>query len=78
MRFFVRLVIAVLGGIVALAMLLVFLAFVIESAGSRVTDGWLGRWNGPEGTFLMLEGDNGLYEVTIRNLDGPARLRPRA
>ena len=71
MRFFLRLLIAVLGGVVALAMLLVFLVFVIESAGSPVTDGWLGRWNGPEGTFLMIEGGNGRYEVTIQNLDGP-------
>jgi hypothetical protein len=38
---------------------------------SNVTDGWLGRWNGPEGTFLLLEGGNGSYEVTIQNLDGP-------
>lgn len=36
-----------------------------------VTDGWLGRWNGPEGTFLLLEGGNGNYQVTVQNLDGP-------
>ncbi len=35
------------------------------------TDGWLGQWNGPEGTFLKLEGGNGQYQVTVRNLDGP-------
>jgi predicted small lipoprotein YifL len=35
------------------------------------TDLWLGQWNGPEGTFLMLAGGGGQYEVTIRNLDGP-------
>jgi hypothetical protein len=34
------------------------------------TDEWLGQWNGPEGTFLRLEGDNGRYEITIQNLDG--------
>lgn len=38
---------------------------------SIVTDGWLGRWNGPEGTFLLLEGGNGNYQVTVQNLDGP-------
>lgn len=35
------------------------------------TDNWLGKWNGPEGTFLELTGANGRYEVTIQNLDGP-------
>jgi hypothetical protein len=35
------------------------------------TDQWLGQWNGPEGTFLRLEGGNGKYEITIQNLDGP-------
>jgi hypothetical protein len=36
-----------------------------------VTDGWLGRWNGPEATFLLLESGNGDYRVTVQNLDGP-------
>ncbi len=31
----------------------------------------LGRWNGPEGTFLLLEGEGGKYMVTVQNLDGP-------
>ncbi|GGY72155.1 hypothetical protein GCM10011613_16390 [Cellvibrio zantedeschiae] len=35
------------------------------------TDKWLGRWNGPEGTFLKLSGGEGKYEITIQNLDGP-------
>jgi hypothetical protein len=35
-----------------------------------VTDRWLGQWNGPEGTFLRLEGGKGRYEITIRDLDG--------
>ena len=34
-------------------------------------DKWLGKWNGPEGTFLELVGGNGKYKVTIQNLDGP-------
>jgi hypothetical protein len=41
------------------------------ASSSAVTDGWLGRWNGPEGTFLAIEGGGGRYELTIRNLDGP-------
>jgi hypothetical protein len=36
-----------------------------------VTDKWLGQWNGPEGTFLRLEGRKGRYEITIQDLDGP-------
>lgn len=35
------------------------------------TDKWLGKWVGPEGTFLLLTGGNGKYEITIQNLDGP-------
>ena len=34
------------------------------------TDKWLGQWNGPEGTFLRLEGGKGKYEITIQDLDG--------
>ena len=37
---------------------------------ASVTDKWLGKWRGPEATFLQLDGGNGKYEVTIRNLDG--------
>jgi hypothetical protein len=40
-------------------------------ASAAATDAWLGQWNGPEGTFLRLEGGEGKYVVTIRNLDGP-------
>lgn len=39
------------------------------------TDAWLGRWNGPEGTFLLLEGTDGGYRVTVQNLDGPRAFR---
>ncbi|WP_426211754.1 hypothetical protein [Massilia sp. TWP1-3-3] len=31
----------------------------------------LGRWSGPEGTFLLVEGEGGKYVVTVQNLDGP-------
>jgi hypothetical protein len=47
------------------------------AAASAVRDGWLGRWNGPEGTFLLLERANDGYRVTIQNLDGP-RVFPAA
>ena len=45
---------------------------------ATATDRWLGRWIGPEGTFLLLEGGNGVYEVTIQNLDGPRRFQGAA
>ena len=42
-----------------------------DTSATPATDEWLGQWNGPEGTFLRLEGGKGKYEITIQNLDGP-------
>jgi hypothetical protein len=42
---------------------------------ASAVDAWLGRWNGPEGTFLLLERGDGGYDVTIQNLDGPRVFR---
>ena len=33
---------------------------------------WVGKWIGPEGTFLELAEKSGAYRVTIQSLDGPA------
>lgn len=33
------------------------------------TDDWVGRWNGPEGTYMTITGANGTYEITIKDLD---------
>ncbi|WP_209021102.1 hypothetical protein [Allopusillimonas ginsengisoli] len=38
--------------------------------GIYSTDDWLGQWDGPEATFLRLDGGGNDYLVTIRNLDG--------
>lgn len=42
---------------------------------SAATDAWLGKWNGPEGTYLQLwrqkSHGHGRYRITIANLDGP-------
>ncbi len=38
---------------------------------SITTDAWLGKWNGPEGTLLEISGGNGIYTLTIADLDGP-------
>lgn len=48
------------------------------SAAAPAADQWLGKWNGPEGTFLQLAGGNGQYEVTIQNLDGPRTFKATA
>ena len=34
------------------------------------TDEWLGRWHGPEGTYLDIAGTNGAYQITVKDLDG--------
>ena len=39
-------------------------------SAAPTADKWLGKWGGPEGTFLQLTGGNRKYEVTIQNLDG--------
>jgi uncharacterized lipoprotein YbaY/heat shock protein HslJ len=34
-------------------------------------DKWLGKWNGPEGTYLLLSKNGNKYGITIQTLDGP-------
>ncbi len=41
-------------------------------AANNVTDKWLGKWVGPEGTYLELSKNAGKYVVLINSLDGPA------
>lgn len=48
------------------------------TAPDPATDEWLGQWNGPEGTFLRLQGGRGTYEITIQDLDGPRTYRGTA
>ena len=43
-----------------------------DSAATNVPDSWLGQWNGPEGTFLLLARSGDQYVVTIQSLDGQA------
>ena len=43
---------------------------VAASAAANGTDAWLGRWNGPEGTYLQLSKVGDHYTVEIRDLDG--------
>ncbi|MDR7270821.1 hypothetical protein J2X20_003479 [Pelomonas saccharophila] len=39
---------------------------------------WLGRWQGPEGTYLDISGGPGTYSVTVKNLDGPRSFEAKA
>ena len=42
------------------------------ASANKVTDRWLGQWNGPEGTYLLLSKSDDQYVVKIQSLDGPA------
>ena len=42
------------------------------AAATGVTDEWLGKWIGPEGTYLVLSKKAEKYVVEINSLDGPA------
>ena len=56
-------------------------AVVASSSGktaAAVADKWLGKWSGPEGTFIQLAGGHGKYEITIQNLDGPRTFKGNA
>src|SRR5579863_595773 len=41
-------------------------------ATNNVTEKWLGKWTGPEGTYLVLSKNAEKYIVQINSLDGPA------
>jgi len=45
---------------------------------TALVDSWRGRWLGPEGTFLEIEGGDGVYQLTIANLDGPRQFNGKA
>lgn len=34
-----------------------------------VADSWVGKWDGPEGTWLDIEHGNAAYQITIKDLD---------
>ncbi|MFP3756282.1 hypothetical protein SB751_20565 [Cupriavidus sp. SIMBA_020] len=47
------------------------------TASAPRTDEWLGKWTGPEGTFLELAGGHGKYDVSVQNLDGQRQFEGR-
>lgn len=48
------------------------------SAVPASSEPWLGRWQGPEGTYLDISGGPGTYSVTVKNLDGPRSFEAKA
>lgn len=48
------------------------------AATSIATDAWVGKWNGPEGTFIEISGGNGNYAITIQDLDGPKQFQGKS
>jgi hypothetical protein len=53
------------------ALLSVALAAGCGDGGARplLTDTWAGRWHGPEGTYVEIEGTGGSYSITVQDLD---------
>ena len=51
------------------------LAQTSAASSSIATDQWIGKWNGPEGTFLQISGHGGNYDLVIQNLDGPTSFK---
>lgn len=49
-----------------------------EAATPIATDAWVGKWNGPEGTFIEISGENGNYAITIQDLDGPMQFQGKS
>lgn len=45
---------------------------VATATTPTVADQWLGRWTGPEGTFLEISRAGNGYTILIQSLDGPA------
>lgn len=43
---------------------------ISSTATPLTTEAWLGKWHGPEGTFIDISGGNGTYAITIKDLDG--------
>ena len=42
------------------------------NATTNDPDKWLGKWIGPEGTYLLISKNGDKYTIEIHSLDGPA------
>lgn len=54
-----------------LILLLPIFVLGCEAQPGVVTEDWIGRWQGVEGTYLDIAKAEGGYAVTIADLDGP-------
>lgn len=43
----------------------------VVASSTSVADQWIGRWLGPEGTYLDIAKDGDGFRITISDLDGP-------
>lgn len=48
------------------------------AVASVVSSSWVGRWQGPEGSYLEIAGGPGTYRITVQNLDGPRSFDAKA
>lgn len=53
-------------------------AAAASASASTIADPWLGRWQGPEGTYLEIAGGPGTYKLSVSNLDGPRSFDAKA
>lgn len=53
------------------APLLLIAALALTACEDKKADAFLGKWQGPEGTFLEITKADEGYTVTVQNLDGP-------
>jgi len=47
----------------------------VVAASTSVADRWIGRWLGPEGTYLEIAKDGDGFRITISDLDEPRTFR---
>ncbi len=43
---------------------------VVDTIKTELLDKWIGQWNGPEGTYLIIEKSGAGYNIRIKDLDG--------
>jgi hypothetical protein len=61
-----------------IALLAVILSLTACKDKSDPHAAWLGKWTGPEGTYLDLSVRDDNYAVVVANLDGPITFEGRA
>ena len=60
-----------------IAIFAVLLSLAACKEKSDVYSAWMGKWTGPEGTYLDLSVQDDAYAVVVANLDGPITFEGR-